>query len=66
MRETRAIPAGLAAFEVRRRPKTDSVRVQTHRRDRARYLPPAIRDNLMRAPARRICHANYRPLLNAP
>jgi len=61
-----AIPDALAAFEARRRPRTDWVRAQTHRRDRARYLPPKVRDNVLRVLGRRIFHANYGPLLDAP
>jgi hypothetical protein len=30
------------------------------------YLPPAIRDNVLRFLGRRIFHANYRPLLDQP
>jgi FAD-dependent urate hydroxylase len=61
-----AIPDALSAFEARRRPRTDWVRAQTHRRDRTRYLPPAIRNTVLRALGGRIFHANYRPLLEAP
>jgi 2-polyprenyl-6-methoxyphenol hydroxylase-like FAD-dependent oxidoreductase len=61
-----AIPDALAAFHARRRPRTDWVRAQTHRRDHTRYLPPAIRDNVLRFLGRRIFHANYRPLLRPP
>jgi FAD-dependent urate hydroxylase len=61
-----AIPDALAAFQARRRPRTDWVRAQTHRRDHTRYLPPAIRDNVLRFLGRRIFHANYRPLLDQP
>lgn len=61
-----AIPDALAAFEARRRPRTDWVRAQTHRRDHTRYLPPTIRDNVLRFLGRRIFHANYRPLLDQP
>jgi FAD-dependent urate hydroxylase len=64
--ESAAIPAALAAFEDRRRPRTDWVRAQTHRRDRTRSLPPAVRDNVVRVLRRRIFHANYRPLLDQP
>jgi hypothetical protein len=42
------------------------VRAQTHRRDHTRYLPPTIRDNVLRFLGRRIFHANYRPLLDQP
>jgi FAD-dependent urate hydroxylase len=58
------IPAALAGFESRRRPRTDWVRAQTHRRDRLRYLPTAVRNFLLRAFGRRIFRANYRPLLD--
>jgi 2-polyprenyl-6-methoxyphenol hydroxylase-like FAD-dependent oxidoreductase len=61
-----AIPDAIAAFEARRRPRTDWVRAQTHRRDHTRYLPPKIRDNVLRFLGRRIFHANYRPLLDEP
>jgi 2-polyprenyl-6-methoxyphenol hydroxylase-like FAD-dependent oxidoreductase len=66
LRDDRAIPDALAAFEARRRPRTEWVRAQTHRRDRARYLPPTVRDNVLRVLGRRIFHANYRPLLDEP
>jgi FAD-dependent urate hydroxylase len=61
-----AIPDAIAAFEARRRPRTDWVRAQTHRRDHTRYLPPTIRDNVLRFLGRRIFHTNYRPLLDQP
>jgi FAD-dependent urate hydroxylase len=66
LRKIPAIPDAIAAFEARRRPRTDWVRAQTHRRDHTRYLPPAIRDNVLRVLGRRIFHANYRPLLDQP
>ena len=58
------VPAALAAFEARRRPRTDWVRAQTHRRDRTRYLPTAVRNTVLRALGRRIFRSNYRPLLD--
>ncbi|MGH2745617.1 MAG: FAD-dependent monooxygenase [Thermoleophilaceae bacterium] len=61
-----AIPDAIAAFEAKRRPRTDWVRAQPHRRDHTRYLPPAIRDNVLRFLGRRILHTNYRPLLDQP
>ena len=61
-----AIPDALAAFEARRRPRTDWVRAQTHRRDHTRYLPPTVRDNVIRVLGRRIFDAHYRPLLDQP
>jgi FAD-dependent urate hydroxylase len=66
LRDIRAIPDALVAFEARRRPRTDWVRAQTHRRDHTRHLPPAVRDTLLRFLGRRIFHANYRPLLDEP
>jgi FAD-dependent urate hydroxylase len=64
LRRLEAIPAALSAFEVRRRPRTDWVRAQTHRRDRTRYLPTAVRNAVLRAVGRRIFRSNYRPLLD--
>lgn len=61
-----AIPDALAAFQARRRPRIDWVRAQTRRRDHTRYLPPAIRDNVLRFVGRRIFQANYRALLDEP
>jgi FAD-dependent urate hydroxylase len=60
------IPDAIAAFEARRRPRTDWVRAQTHRRDHTRYLPPTIRNSVMRLLGRRIFNANYHPLLDQP
>jgi FAD-dependent urate hydroxylase len=58
-----SVSEALSAFEARRRPRTDWVRAQTHRRDRTRYLPVAIRNAVLRAFGRRIFRSNYRPLL---
>ena len=66
LRRIPAIPDAIAAFQARRRPRTDWVRAQTHRRDHTRYLPPTIRDNVLRLLGRRIFHANYRPLQDQP
>jgi len=62
LRRLEAIPAALAAFEARRRPRTDWVRTQTHRRDRTRYLPTVVRNMVLRAFGRRIFRSNYQPL----
>lgn len=59
-----ATPAALAEFEARRRPRTDWVRAQTHRRDRTRYLPTVVRNTVLRAFGRKIFRSNYRPLLD--
>jgi len=66
LRATAAVPGALAAFESARRPRTDWVRAQTHRRDRTRTLPPVVRNGVLRLAGRRIFHANYRPLLAEP
>jgi FAD-dependent urate hydroxylase len=66
LRRIRAIPDAIAAFQARRRPRNEWVRAQTHRRDHTRYMPPAIRNNVLRFLGRRIFHANYRPLLDEP
>jgi 2-polyprenyl-6-methoxyphenol hydroxylase-like FAD-dependent oxidoreductase len=60
------IAQALASFEARRHPRNEWVRAQTHRRDRARDLPPLIRDLVLRRWGRNIFHANYRPLLELP
>ena len=64
LRDLEKIPAALSAFEARRRPRTDWVRAQTHRRDRTRYLPTVVRNMVLRAFVRRIFRSNYRPLLD--
>jgi len=60
------IAQAVASFEARRYPRNEWVRAQTHRRDRARNLPPLIRDLVLRRWGRNIFHANYRPLLERP
>ena len=55
-----------ARFEARRRSRTQWVLAQTHRRDRTRNLPPAVRNFVLRKWGRNIVHANYRPLLDLP
>jgi 2-polyprenyl-6-methoxyphenol hydroxylase-like FAD-dependent oxidoreductase len=62
----RAISDVIAAFQARRQPRAEWVRTQTDRRDHTRYLPPTIRNNVLRLLGRRIFHANYRPLLDQP
>ena len=61
-----AITEALAKFQARRRPRTQWVLSQTHRRDRTRSLPPALRNVVLRRWGRNIFHANYRPLLELP
>jgi FAD-dependent urate hydroxylase len=55
-----------ARFQARRRPRTQWVHAQTHRRDRTRNLPAALRNLVLRRWGRNILHANYRPLLDLP
>jgi FAD-dependent urate hydroxylase len=64
LRDLETIPAALSAFEARRRPRTDWVRSQTHRRDRTRYLPSVVRNMVLRTFGQRIFRSNYRPLLD--
>jgi FAD-dependent urate hydroxylase len=64
--EIASIPDALAAFESRRRPRTDWVGAQTHRRDRTRSLSPPLRNTVLRGLGRRIFRANYRPLMDQP
>jgi FAD-dependent urate hydroxylase len=62
----RGIAQTVARFQARRRPRTQWVLAQTHRRDRTRNLPPALRNLVLRRGGRNIFHANYRPLLDLP
>ena len=60
------IAQAVARFRARRRPRTQWVMAQTHRRDRTRSLPPALRNLLLRSWGRNIFHSSYRPLLQPP
>ena len=66
LRAATALAPALAAFERRRRPRTDWVLEQTHRRDRARTLPPPLRNLVLRRFGPRLVRANYRPLREVP
>jgi 2-polyprenyl-6-methoxyphenol hydroxylase-like FAD-dependent oxidoreductase len=59
---TAGVADGIAAYERRRRPRTEWVLRQTHRRDRTRTLVPAVRNQVLKQFGKRIFHANYRPL----
>ncbi len=61
-----SVTEALAAYERRRRPRTDWVLAQTHRRDRARTLPTAIRNIVLAGMGRRIFRTNYLPLRAQP
>ena len=60
------IAQAVARFQARRRPRTQWVLAQTHRRDRTRNLPPTLRNLVLRRWGRNIFHANYRPLVDLP
>jgi FAD-dependent urate hydroxylase len=60
------IAQAMTRFQARRRPRTQWVMAQTHRRDRTRNLPSALRNLVLRRWGRNIFHSNYRPLLQLP
>jgi 2-polyprenyl-6-methoxyphenol hydroxylase-like FAD-dependent oxidoreductase len=66
LKEHDTVPAALAAFAARRRPRTDWVRARAHRRDRTRGLPAPVRDTVLRLAGGRVYRADYRPLLGEP
>ena len=53
-------------FETRRRARVGFVRAQTHRRDRARGLPPLLRNVVLRIAGPRIYRTNYARLRAMP
>jgi 2-polyprenyl-6-methoxyphenol hydroxylase-like FAD-dependent oxidoreductase len=62
----RGIAQAMARFQARRHPRTQWVLAQTHRRDRTRNLPAALRNLVLRRWGRSIFHTNYRLLLELP
>lgn len=60
------ISAALPAYEHRRRRRTDWVLTQTRRRDRARRLPPLLRNVVLSRHGERMFRANYLPLRAEP
>jgi FAD-dependent urate hydroxylase len=58
------IPAALAAYEQRRRPRCGQVCEGTRERDRTRDVPPALRDPMLRRRGRRIFTDQYRGLVS--
>jgi FAD-dependent urate hydroxylase len=64
LRDAATVTDAVAAFVARRSRRTGWVRTQTHRRDRTKNLPPALRDLTLRAFGRRIFQSNYGPLLD--
>ncbi len=60
------VEEALAAYEKRRHARVAFVQEQTHRRDRTRSLPAAVRNLTLRLAAERIFRSNYAPLLALP
>jgi 2-polyprenyl-6-methoxyphenol hydroxylase-like FAD-dependent oxidoreductase len=60
------VEQALAGYEQRRGARVAFVQEQTHRRDRARSLPPAVRNLTLRLAAERIFRSNYLPLRDLP
>lgn len=60
------VDVALARFEQQRRPRTDWVRDQTHRRDHTRNLAPLVRNAALKVAGQRIFRSNYAPLIQAP
>jgi FAD-dependent urate hydroxylase len=63
LRDAISVAEAGAELAARRCGRTRWVRERTHRRDRTRGLPPAVRNLVLRSAARRIFQADYRPLL---
>jgi FAD-dependent urate hydroxylase len=64
LRDAATVGDAVAGFTATRGPRTAWVRTRTHRRDRTRSLPPAVRNLTVRALGRRMFLAHYRPLLD--
>ena len=56
------VPAALRVYEDRRRPRCHQVRERTQERDRARDVPPTLRDPMLRRRGQRIFADQYREL----
>ncbi|MEV4122118.1 FAD-dependent monooxygenase [Micromonospora sp. NPDC049645] len=61
-----SVAEALRGFEARRRPRTDWVLSQTHRRDKATGLPPVLRDTVLRRLGEQMFRSNYGPLFAQP
>ncbi|MFI6758438.1 FAD-dependent monooxygenase [Micromonospora sp. NPDC050417] len=66
LRTAGTVGEALRGYELRRRPRTDWVLGQTHRRDHALGLAPVLRDTVMAGVGRRMFRANYAPLFRQP
>ncbi len=62
----RPLPESLAAFSARRQGRIRWVRQRTHRRDRIRRLPSAVRNLALRLAGAAIYRRDYQPLLEEP
>jgi 2-polyprenyl-6-methoxyphenol hydroxylase-like FAD-dependent oxidoreductase len=60
------VPEALATYVMRRQPRIQWIREQTHRRDRIRSLPAPIRNLSLRLAGNRIYRSNYAPLMTEP
>ena len=56
----------IGSFRDRRLPRVTWVRDQTQRRDRARHLPPLLRDTVLRLAGPRMIKAQFRRLRGGP
>jgi FAD-dependent urate hydroxylase len=63
LRSSPDVATALKAYEDRRRPRTGWVRDRTRERDRARDVPPALRDPMLRRRGERIFGDQYRGLV---
>jgi len=57
------VPTALAAYEKRRRPRTDWVRVRTRDRDRLRAMPTPLHDALLRRRGEHLFRGHYEGLV---
>jgi FAD-dependent urate hydroxylase len=64
--EARSLTEALHAYEARRRVRTGWVLAQTHRRDRTRNVPPALRRAVLKRFGRQIFHRGYEQLRSQP
>lgn len=60
------VDRALATYQARRTSRVAWVQEQTHRRDRTRSLPAAVRNPILRLGAERIFRSNYQPLRDRP
>ncbi|MCO1595955.1 FAD-dependent monooxygenase [Micromonospora sp. RHAY321] len=61
-----SVTEALRGYEARRRPRTNWVLSQTHRRDKATGLPPVLRDTVLRRLGEQMFRSNYGPLFAQP